>query len=417
MVTGRRALAAAAALGLVLASQACRRNEYAPPPPLEVTVSQPVEREVTTYSEFTGHTVAIAAIDVRARVQGLLQSIHFEPGSTVKEGDLLFVIEPTLYEARVKQAEADLANAMAQLEAAESQLAITRAIFERNAGSRTDLVQRTQARDQARAAVDQARARLIASKLDLSYTHIYAPITGRIDRNLVDVGNLVGAGQATVLASIVCQDPIYAYFDASERDLLRYRALRRRGETVAAEGERNKAYLGLVTEEGFPHVGEVDYVSNRVDPNTGTIEIRAVFPNPDGLLLPGLFGRVRLPFTRGRSILVPDVAVGADQGGRYVLVVDSNDVVQQRRVRLGAVVDGMRVIEEGVGINDWVVVNGLQRARPGATVKPHPVPPGQTAASTDGTHDGAGPAPRPSTADSAVRPGPEGDEPRTVATP
>jgi RND family efflux transporter MFP subunit len=318
-----------------------------------------------------------------------LQSINFAPGSNVNEGDLLFVIEPTLYEARAQQAEADLANAQAQFQAAESQLAITRAIFEKNAGSRTELVQRTQARDQARAAVDQARANVTAARLDLSYTHIYAPTRGRIDRNLVDIGNLVGAGQPTVLASIVRQDPIYTYFDASERDLLRYRALRRQGQTVAAEGERNKAYLGLVTEDGFPHVGEVDYVSNRVDPNTGTIEVRAIFSNPDGILLPGLFGRVRLPFTRGQALLVPDVAIGADQGGRYVLVVDDTDTVVQRRVKLGALVEQMRVVDDGIALGEWVVVNGLQRARPGTKVKPVRLPPGQTTASADGNHEQA----------------------------
>jgi RND family efflux transporter MFP subunit len=173
----------------------------------------------------------------------------------------------------------------------------------------------------------------------------------------------------TLLASIVRQDVIYAYFDASERDLLRYRELRRRGQTVAAEGERNRAYLGLAVESGYSHIGEVDYSSNRVDPDTGTIEIRAIFPNPDRVLLPGLFARVRLPFTRGQALLVPDVAVGTDQGGRYLLVVDDQDVVQQRRVQVAALVDTMRVIDEGVTTADWVVVNGLQRARPGAKVK------------------------------------------------
>jgi len=358
--------------GLVLLATlgACHGNTYAPPPPPEVTVVQPVQQEVTTYSEFTGHTASIEAVEIRARVQGFLESVNFTPGTDVSQGDLLFVIEPDLYQARVDQAQANLQSAQAQAQAADAQLAITRAIFERNAGSRTDLVQKIQTRDQAAAAVLQARANLEVAKLDLSYTHIYAPITGRIDRNLVDTGNLVGAGESTVLASIVRQDRIYAYFDASERDLLRYRELNRRGQTVAAEGQHNVAYLGLATEEGYPHLGDVDYSSNRVNPDTGTIEIRAVFPNPDRILLPGLFARVRLPFTRGQAILVPDVAIGTDQGGRFVLVVDENDVVQQRRVQVAGLVDTMRAIESGVTPNDWVVVNGLQRARPGAKVKP-----------------------------------------------
>lgn len=357
-------------IAAALAIAACQRNAYAPPPPPEVTVTRPVQREVTTYSEFTGHTASVEAVDIRARVQGILESINFSPGAEVAQGDLLFVIEPDLYRARVEQAQANLASAQAQLQAAEAQLAITRAIFERNAGSRTELVQRQQAADQARAAVEQARANLDVAKLDLSYTHIYAPIAGRIDRNFVDVGNLVGAGEATLLTSLVRQDLIYAYFEASEQDLLRFRELRRRGQTVAVEGQRNRAYLGLATESGYPHDGEVDFASNRVNPQTGTIELRAVFPNPDRVLLPGLFARVRLPFTRGSAILVPDVAVGTDQGGRFVLVVDGDDVVQQHRVSVGTLVDTMRVIEEGVGLDDWVIINGLLRARPGTKVKP-----------------------------------------------
>ena len=184
------------------------RTEYAPPPPPEVTVALPVQQEVTTYNEVTGRTASIEAVEVRARVQGFLQSMHFTPGTEVKQGDPLFVIEPSLYQARVDQAAADLQSAQAQSEAASEQLEIAQAIFERNAGSKTDLVQKTQARDQARAAVAQAKANLEAAKLDLSYTHIYAPNSGRIDRNYVDVGNLVGAGEATLLASIVRQDPI-----------------------------------------------------------------------------------------------------------------------------------------------------------------------------------------------------------------
>ena len=356
---------------VVAALAACGRNEYAPPPPPEVTVAHPVEQTVTTYLEFSGRTEAVEAVDVRARVQGFLQSVNFQPATDVKKGDLLFVIEPNLYEARVEKAEADLASAFSQLKAAEEQLEITQAIFERRAGSRADLVTKTQARDQARAAVSQTRAELEAAKIDLSYTHVYSPIDGRIDRNRVDPGNLVGAaGDQTILATVIRQHPIYAYFQGSERELLEFRARQRRGETVAATGTFNRAFLGLVTEEGFPHEGQVDYVSNRVDPSTGTIEVRAIFPNPDGVLLPGLFARVRLPFTAGEAIVVPESAVGADQGGRYVLVVGKDDVVELRRVTVGALVDGARVIDKGVTPADRVVVNGIQRARPGTKVHP-----------------------------------------------
>jgi len=356
---------------LILAGACARGNRYAPPPPSEVTVSQPVEQEVTTYSELTGTTAAVASIDIRARVLGYLKSINFTPGADVKQGDLLFVIEPELYQAKVDQARADLDGKQAQYQAAEEQLQITQAIFARSAGSRADLVQKTQQRDLAKAQVAMARATLEAAQLDLSYTQIYAPISGRIDRNRVDVGNLVGSGAATLLASIMKHDPIYVYFTMSEREMLQYGDMQRQRRTAASEGERNLAYLALTADTGFPHVGQVDYTSNRVDPNTGTIELRAVFPNPDHLIVPGLFARIRLPLAREHALLVPEAAVSADQGGQYLLTADDHNVVQYRRVRLGPTVSGgMQVIESGIQKDEWVIVNGLQRARPGSTVKP-----------------------------------------------
>jgi RND family efflux transporter MFP subunit len=369
-MTTRRALLVV----LTVALAACRGNQYQPPPPPEVTVSQPVRQEVTIYNEFTGHTAAIEAVDVRARVQGYLRSIDFTPGSDVKQGDLLFVIEPELYQARYDQAVAELAGREAQARASQAQLEITQAIFEKNAGSRTDLVQKQQQRDIDRAQVEIAKAAIEQAKLDLSYTHVYAPLSGRVDRNFVDVGNLVGAGDATVLTSIVATDPIYAYFTASEQDVLRYRQLQRENLTLAPEGQHNVADLGLASEEGFPHRGQIDFVSTRIDPNTGTIEIRAVIPNPNRVILPGLFARVRVPFTRQAATLVPDVAIGTDQGGRFVLTVDDQNAVQYHRVKIGAHVGTLRIVDEGVGTDDWVVVNGLQRARPGVTVKPNRVP-------------------------------------------
>ena len=357
----------------------CGRNRYAPPPPPEVTVSQPIVQEITTYNEFTGYTAAVEAVDIRARVQGSLQSVNFTPGENVKKGDMLFVIEPSLYQARVDQAQADLEGKEAQSRAAQAQLEITQAIFQRSAGSRTDLVQKTQARDLAKAQLAIAKANLEAAKLDLSYTHIFAPIDGRIDRNFVDVGNLVGSGQATLLASIVNDDPIYVYFTVNERLLLQYLELQRQGRTVAPEGQDNvalprsgwKSFLGLATETGYPHAGMVDYQGNRVDPNTGTIEVRAVFPNPDHVILVGLFARVRVPYTREQAVQVPDVAVQADQGGSYLLLVDAQNAVQYRRVHVGPLTEGdLRVIHDGVTPAEWVVVDGLQRARPGSVVKP-----------------------------------------------
>jgi RND family efflux transporter MFP subunit len=348
-----------------------RGNTYVPPPPPEVTVSHPVEREVTTYSEFTGHTVGIETVDIRARVAGYLQSVNFTPGARVKKGDLLFVIEPAAYQAAVDQAKADLEGREAEARAAQQQLEITQAIFARSAGSRTDVVTKTQTRDLAVAAVARAKATLEAATLNLSYTHIYAPISGRIDRNRVDVGNLVGTADATLLATIVDDGSIYVYFTASERELLEYRKLQQEKRTAAVAGQRNVAYLGLATDQGFPYVGEVDFASNRVDPDTGTIEIRAIFPNPDAAVLAGLFARVRLPLTREQALVVPEAALSNDQGGPFLLLVDANNKVEHRPVKTGPEVEGqMRVILGGVTPADWVVVKGLQRARPGSEVKP-----------------------------------------------
>jgi RND family efflux transporter MFP subunit len=382
----------------------CGGNQYEAPPPPAVTVAKPVERAVTTYGDFSGHTVSVEAVDVRARVQGYLKSMHFKPGTEVQKGALLFVIEPDLYRARVERAEADLARAEAQARAAGEQLAITQAIFQRNAGSKTDLVQKTQARDEAQAEVARARADLAAARLDLSYTQIYAPISGQIDRNYVDIGNLVGSGEANVLTSIVRERPIYAYFDVSERDLLLHPELYKGG--APAEGQPMRVYLGLLDEEGTPRQGVLDYSSNRVDPSTGTFDLRAVFPNTDGRIVPGLFVRLRVPFSEGRSLLVPDDAVLADQGGRYVLVVGDRNVVEQRRVEVGAVVDRLRVIDSGLAASDLVVVDGLQRARPGSTVKPTVTDLAAAGDTPAALTPGASPAlPTGAAADAAVTPG------------
>ncbi len=292
----------------------------------------------------------------------------FQAGQTVFGENYIQELVPKLAEIN----EAVQWHVIGHLQSNKVKVEIADAIFKRSAGSRTDMVQKTQARDLATAQTAVARANLEAAKINLSYTRIYAPIDGRIDRNFVDAGNLVGGnGQATLLATIVRHDPIYAYFTASERELLQYLEMQRQNRTVAPAGQRNAAYLGLVTDTGFPRQGVVDYAANKIDPQTGTIEIRAVFPNPDRWVIPGLFVRVRLPFTRENALLVPSEAVSADQGGTYLLVVDAKDTVQYRRARLGSTIEGgLQVVQEGIGPEDWVVVNGLQRARPGSVVKP-----------------------------------------------
>ena len=367
-------------------------------------MTRPVEQEITIYNEFTGHTVAFEAVDVRARVAGYLQSMHFKPGENVKKGDLLFVIEPALYKARVDQAQADLDGKDAQYRAAEAQLEITQAIFQRSAGSRTDLVQKTQARDLAKAQLAMARANLEAAKVDLSYTQIYAPIDGRIDRNFVDVGNLVGGGQATLLASVVREDPIYVYFTVSERELLQYRDQQRQNRTAAEAvphdtaflglpNEQNLAFLGLATETGYPALRQHRLRRQSRRPRDRHDRSARGFcqSGPRDSRRP-LRARARA-IRRERAMLVPDVAVQADQGGSYVLVVDEHDAVQYRRIEVGTLIEGdLRVVRTASSGDEWIVVNGLQRARPGSVVKPKreataPAPaPQATPAATPGPH-------------------------------
>ncbi|HMB06745.1 MAG TPA: efflux RND transporter periplasmic adaptor subunit [Isosphaeraceae bacterium] len=348
-------------------------NAYVPPPPPVVTVSTPERRPVTTYLEHTGTTQAIETVDLRARVRGFLESIHFTPGAIVKQGALLFVIDPKPFRAKVDQAAADLESKEAQLVSAESEFKRSSQLYQRKVISDEEMIKTRANRDAAKAAVEAANAALEQSKLDLGYTEIGAPISGRIGRNLVDVGNLVGDGQATLLATIVKDDPIYAYMNVSEAHLLMYRKMVREGKRVDYRAKPIRLDLGLANEEGFPHEGRLDYADPAIDPDTGTITARGVFPNPDGAMIPGLFARIRVPLEEDRdALLVDERALGADQAGPFVLVVDEKkgNEVERRPVKLGAKVGGMRVIEQNLGPNDLVIVNGLQRARPGAKVDP-----------------------------------------------
>jgi RND family efflux transporter MFP subunit len=306
--------------------------------------------------------------------------MHFTPGTQVAEGDLLFVIDRDTYEADFQAAEADLAQAEAAAELARVTLQRMR-----DAGAAVSRVQVDEAAAEARRAdaevlVQQARVR--QAKINLDYTEVTAPIAGRVGRNLVDVGNLVGEGEATLLTDITAYDPIYVYFSINERDLLRVMELWRQSladegvdpTTEAASQAHVPLAMGVATENGYPHEGTLDFGESGVDPNTGTLQVRGVFANPGfpPALLPGLFARVRMPIeTRPDMPLVTERAIGADQSGQYVLVVDAEGgEVAKQNVVLGQLVDGLRVIEEGVGADAWIVVNGLQRARPGATVEP-----------------------------------------------
>jgi RND family efflux transporter MFP subunit len=350
------------------------RNVFVPPPPPDVTVATPIERQLGDTIEFTGSTQATASVDLRARVNGYLESIEFQDGQIVKQGDLLFVIERAPFESALHGAQANLEKALAAQQLAEANLARTTELFRRNVTSQQELdVQRAQS-ETARAEVAAARAALEQAELNLNYTEIRAPIGGRIGRRLVDEGNLVQA-ESSSLGMIESLDPIYAYFYVSERDLLRFRELggNHRGPQLEGEEPREPPVLelGLAAEEDFEYRGLLDYQDLGVDPATGTIMRRGVFANPDNRLLPGLFVRIRQSIGEPQTrLLVESRALGSDQRGDFLLVVDEQNRVEYRPVELGVSVDGMRVIEKGIRAGERVVVNGLQRARVGAEVVP-----------------------------------------------
>ncbi len=368
--SGRR-LALVILPALVLFASGCKDKKaaYVPPPPPEVTVQKPVQRTVTEFAEYTGHTEAVATVELRARVEGFLERVEFTPSAKVKKGQLLFIIDPRPYQARVNQAKAKVATSEAELKAARATLLRKERAYKDRAVSEVEVIQARADMAKAAAGVQAAKADLESAMIDLGYTHIHSPIDGRISRTLVDVGNLVGAGEATLLSTVVQEDPIFVYFYVSERDLLFY--LNQPGHKREG-GEPPEVLMGLANEKGYPHRGKVDYVDNQVDPNTGTIQVRAVFPNPEEKIFPGLFARLRLPYAEIKdALLVPETALGFDQGGRYLLVVGDDGKVQFRRVELGPLQDdGLRVIRKGLKAGEWVIVNGVQRVRPGIKVKP-----------------------------------------------
>ncbi len=366
-------LVAACALGATLPSVGCERasNVYVPPPPPEVTVAQPTVEQMQDSWEFTGVTAAIEAVDLRPRVQGFIQEVHFLPDSRVQPGDPLFTIDPRPYQARVEQAEADLAAREAESELAEVVLERTQEIIARSAGSELELRERIAQRNRARANVALAEAVLAAARLELSWCTVEAPFAGHLGRNLVDRGAFVDT--ATVLASIVNDERIFVYFEADEGQHLEYMSMFPDARTRDGR-ERNpglRLRMQLANEEGYPHEGRVDWADNAVDTGTGTIRVRGVFENPERRIIPGLFARLRL--AKGgpvEGLLVPQTAVGQDQAGRFVLVVDDENRVQRRGVRLGAEQRPHVQVVEGLGATDWIVVNGLQRARPDTVVTP-----------------------------------------------
>jgi RND family efflux transporter MFP subunit len=357
---------------LAIVAVGCRQTTAPPaqePPPPRVTVSRPVTRSITEFHEFTGETEAIESVDVRARVRGFLLEVAFQEGAEVKQGDLLYRIDPASYQAEVDRTEAEISRAEAQVTLTRSEEQRAKRLRASATVSEEEYQQRVAARQQAEASLLQARAAVEVAKLDLGYTRIEAPISGRIGRTLVTTGNLVGYNEPTLLTTIVAMDPIYVYFDATERGLLDYER-RIREEGAARANERKiPLYVGLENEEGYPHEGIIDFRENRVDPGTGTILIRGVLDNDNRTITPGMFARVRVPIGAPREqLLVPQVAVGSDQGGDYVLIVDDEGRVAQRPVTLGQRLGEFVVISKGLAATDSVVVNGVQKARPGSQV-------------------------------------------------
>lgn len=348
-----------------------RRAEYVAPPPMEVTVNNPLRQEVTDYAEFTGTMDAVESVEIRARVEGYLESIRFQPGSRVKIGELLFVIDPRPFQAKLDEAKAELARRQAELKQAEATFRRKEAAFKANAVSELDIIQARADHDVSKAAVQAALANIETAELNLSYTRIHAPINGRISRNLVDVGNLVGATDRTLLATIVNDDPIYAYFNVSERDLLYYRKRHVGQLSPTSTDGKTPVFLGLSDQQDYPFEGHIDYVDNRLDTSTGTIRVRGVFSNGDRRLLAGLFARLRVPVGKRENVLlVPETAIGSDQRGDFLLAVNEKNIVEYRPVTVGAQIKDLRVIESGISPEDRLIVVGLQRARPGLPVVP-----------------------------------------------
>jgi multidrug efflux system membrane fusion protein len=346
------------------------------PPP--VTVAQPVKRTVTDWDEFTGRFDAVEEVQVRARVGGFVTDVEFRDGAFVHTGDLLYVIDSRPFEAVAEQADGQLADARAKGELAKRELDRALTLVQTSAVSESIVDQRRQTLQAAKAAEMQAEGALKAAQLNIEFSHVLAPISGRVSRHLVSVGNLVQGsdGGATLLTSIVSLDPIYIYFDMDEATYLKNNRLYFEGKRPSSRETPNPVQVTLTGETKPSHEGKMDFIDNRLDLSTGTLRGRAVIPNKDLSILPGQFGRVRLigsaPY---EALLLPDSAIATDQSRKIVFVVRDDDTVEAKPVVLGPLDDGLRVIREGLKPEDRVIVDGLQRARVGAKVTPHATKP------------------------------------------
>jgi len=358
------------ALGVLAACG--QNNTYQAPPPPQVTVAKPVEQKITRYFEATGNTAAVNSADLVARVPGFIQEINYQDGAQVKKGTVLFTIEPGPYGLKMDQAKSAQTGAEAALKQAEAAYERQKDLISRQVSTQAQFDQALASRDSAQSNLDQAKVNTQLAVINNDYAHVSAPFDGVVTARQVSIGEYVGgSGSApTVLATIVQLDPIWVNFTASERDVLRVRDMLYKRHQRAADLLGTEVDVGLQTDTGYPHKGKLDYIAPQVSQGTGTLAARAVLPNESRLLLPGFFARVRVPLEETPAVLVPTVALGSDQAGRYVLTVNGENTVEQRKVEVGPVVGEMTVIESGLKPEDRVVVSGLLRAIPGQKVDP-----------------------------------------------
>jgi len=359
------------AIAVVALAAGCTRTsaQQAAPPPPQVTVASVIERNVTEWDEFTGRLQAVDSVDVRPRVSGLIAAVRFDEGAMVHRGDLLFQIDARPFQAEVDRLRAELARAKATVQRANSELQRAERLQAENAISREEHDRRAAFAQESAAQTEAVEATLRSAELNLEFTQVTSPIDGRVGRAIVTAGNLVssGPGEATLLTTVVSIDPVHAYFDADEQIFLKYSG----AGGVRLKADTTTVRMALSNDDGFPRVGHMDFLDNQLDGTRGTIRGRAVFRNPDGQLTPGLFVRLRLAGTTAyRGLLIQDRAVGTDLSKKFVYVVGPKHDVQYREVTLGPIVDGLRVVRSGLEAGESVIVNGLQRVRPGAQVTP-----------------------------------------------
>jgi RND family efflux transporter MFP subunit len=350
-------------------SQPAAKPVQAPPP---VTVSRPLQKNITEWDEYTGRFVAVDTVEVRARVSGFVDSTHFGDGQLVKQGDLLFVIDPRPYQIAVEQAKAEVNRARARLQIATADVERAAPLAKSQTLTQREFETRQSMQHEAAGAVASLEAALKRAELNLEWTKVRAPISGRISNRRVDAGNLIVGGEtsATLLTVIVSIAPIHFIIDGSEADFLRYQRLGAKGARPLSRDVQNPVSVRLADENEYRHHGRMDFVDNVLNQRTGTIRARAIFENKDGLLTPGYFGRLRLYGGESHALLIPDGAIASDQASKIVFTVADDGTVGTKRVELGPIVDGLRVVRSGLAATDRIVIDGLQRARPGQKVTP-----------------------------------------------